>query len=88
MNLEPNFEFMLQIKRMPNFLHRHTVSFMRLKWSIYWSKLVKIGLELENLICTGPKKDHILQFFSSMYKINKTGVGLVEFSFLLKYPKC
>ena len=51
-NLEQNFGFMLEIKSIPNYLHGHTVSAVRLIWVIYWDKLGKNEGELEVLILT------------------------------------
>ena len=60
-NLEPSFGVMLEIKTIPNYLHGHTVSTVRLIWLIYWNKFGKKECELEVLILTGPKKCQILQ---------------------------
>ena len=60
-NLEPTFGIMLEIKTIPNYLHGHTVSTVRLIWLIYWNKFGKKECELEVLILTGPKKCQILQ---------------------------
>ena len=60
-NLEPSFGVILEIKTIPNYLHGHTVSTVRLIWLIYWNKFGKKECKLEVLILTGPKKCQILQ---------------------------
>ena len=58
-NLEPSFGVMLEIKTIPNYLHGHTVSTVRLIWLIYWNKFGKKECELKVLILTGPKNARV-----------------------------